>query len=242
MNLTNLFRKPVPRLPSQAETMSINKMMSALKIRQKAYSLTVIGSELFEQQLAHDLGIQLANGDLASLTLELLNHSDVIVFAQTFHFPLECDARFANKKINIGQEIPFIDASQIKDARLVLTHRESKVDYRSLLKLRYSDCTAKPKAASSKFETAYAIKTGGRQSSDITISNNFRQTLTITSPIGSKGFGFAKCDRLSIEKVVIWQKDLEPSLQAQLKWGKRFSACLVQTKKGFMARSVKLNA
>ncbi len=239
MNLSNIFgKKPTPKLPTDADKVSISKLMAALTLLQQAYGLKIFFSPEYKNHLAHDLAIKLANGDLKGIALEIMDAQEVIVFTQTWNFPVEADPNFAKNLVTLGQEIPIISPARVVSSRLVVHSRALEANYKGLLKLNYETAANKAKAAASKFDTAYSCKTGGRQSSDLALAEHFRETLIITRPVGNKGFGFATCPRLQLEGILLHRRYFLNASAANLGWGKQVSACLVQTKHRIQARSI----
>lgn len=237
-----VWRAPQPHSrpaapPSEQALLAASKAVHSLALIDQAYSLNIWNDPVHRKNWEWDLAVKLQNRNLKSVRIELVDSSDTVICEATIHFKSRSGSVTNGAK---GIEVPLVDHRYVARHRvLVTTVNPDESPYRHLMKLNWSSVETLRRAPGSNWSTTHSRKTGGRQQGKLHVSSQARQTLVITRPIGSKGYGFADCPAQGKSGIYLHLRHVDP-MAARLGAGGRISALLVQTLDGIQARDVKL--
>jgi cold shock CspA family protein len=216
--------------------LEVSKAIHTLSLTNAAYNLGIWSSPEAKAQWVNDIGVFLAFNNLSSVVLELIGADKTVVASVGVNFGQHADGHSSGPPS--GTEVPVLDKKLVASHR-VIVHWKRTIDEvcRPLLKLQWATVKTLKRRNGDQFANSQARKTGGRQTGAIFASKDNRQTLVVTRPIGTKGFGFADCPALKLTGVFVHSRHLRGV--PDLRLGQRVTALLIQIPTGIQAREVR---
>lgn len=214
--------------------LSVAKIMGQMTFIDRALELhhwpdgKPTADQLYDMEVMHQFG------DLAAVTLELIDFGDAIRASFQFRFENIDSTPVVDAG---GIELPLLDRSQIKTTRLIYHGKGNHLEYAHLLRDTYRPNPPKlPDHTRAAFESGHARHiSGGRQSAKFSIASADARKITIINT-GEKGFCFARDDQGMI--IFIHRRDVEGNWNPQV--GDRgIAGGVVMTPKGLSGRAVR---
>lgn len=242
MNLRSLFKmtpQAAPYPPADEYILAASKAYHTLSLLATAYKQDLTrGTLKYRENLVHDLAVKLANKNLESVTLSLLDGAGRVACHQTISFkggPHQVmDAGTG------GQELPVLPPGTVVSHELTVSNVQTgESHYQHHLKWNWTPASERNVLRGADWSTeAHAAITGGRQSGKVHVTGEARQRLIVTRPIGERQYGFACCPALGMEGILLHRRHL--TSQATLRFGQEVTAFLVQCPKGIQARLIEV--
>lgn len=216
--------------------LSARKAIHTLELVDTTYGLGIWPTAQEKEKWLHDLALFLFYNNLCSVSLELLGKDKTVVAEVKVCFGQRVESTTGGAPA--GTEVPLIDKRLVAGHRVLVHQRQVNPEqYRHLLKLNWQTAETLRRRRGDEFANNQARKTGGRQTGSIFTSKEARHELTITRPIGPRGYGFCDCPKLGLTGVFLHKRHL--CGVRELKPGQRVSGVLIQLPNGFQAREVR---
>jgi hypothetical protein len=230
MTRTESANKPAPppaALPTAAQTESIRKAVSALRLISRSYRLNLyVARPGAWEDFAHDVAVMLANNDLDSIRLRVFRQGGAVIYQHAIRFDQPSRGRETNPAA--GLELPVISPELIGGSDLIVSHLgKDNTSYKTLLKLPWAAATPRQLAQGATVPTKHGRSTG--HDARFTVTNEARVRLVVHR-VGAKGYAFAEDP--NGQSVFVYA----PAAKVQV--GQTLSAILVQTPKGLQARAI----
>lgn len=222
-----------PAVVTDDATLSASKAVAQMAFICQSYGMTVINGSI--DDLKADLATMLANDDLRSVRLELLDGNSKVLFEFRVTFRGDASDRRSVDSAK-GVEVPLLDRRLVKERRLIIQQNGKEARYKSELRINWGPAATLPKSVGTVYESEHAASiTRGRHTARFHVSDAARHQLVVTQT-GTRGFLFAKDLDLNREGVFVLAKHLPQGFDTRV--GVRFTALVIATPRGLQARSI----
>lgn len=213
----------------------VEKAACQLMFIDRAWKLCLWRDDSHFADWKHDLAAMHEHRDLKAVGLEAIGHDSRVIFRQKITFAGA--ARATAYDCAGGVELPLLDRSAIKSARLLVYRQGNAAAYRHLLRLPWETAADLPAHPGDAIKSDHAAKiTGGRQNATLHVAVTARHRLEVTQT-GARDYAFARDLDRPITGVFLHRKFAPPDFEFRI--GQRLTAQLVTGPKGIQARSIR---
>lgn len=237
----NLFRrKPQWTSVVPAGTQqTVNQAVEQLAHVAMAYSLPLLTTQAEREAWQHDLGLELANNNLKSLQLELIDGSGRVIFRYQLGFT-NTGGKHELQDLAQGIELPVINLSRSTSHRLTYSYHKwttANVPYNHLFRINWSPAKQLDMRIADKVNTQHAGKvSGGKLAGTIELDGAERRELVVTNSVNQR-FAFAKEVDGELEGIYLHPDFAQPGIEFRI--GQRLTAQVIQTPRGLQGREVR---
>ena len=229
--------------PLPSHDLAVSKILAHVQLIQRTYGHRILNEDS-RHEIASDLALMLANGDLCKVTVELLGGTPPTQILTSFFWnldhKLEAQTGGTDLPATAGFELPVLPAHQITAARLVVhygaDHARLLPSYKDQLKLKWGTADTLSVGAASSFQSHHiAASTRGRISGNITVTDSARRKVRVLAD-GVRGFSFG----LDLENGInLFLHKSHLAAGAELKSGEILSCLAITTPKGIQGRDIR---
>jgi hypothetical protein len=215
--------------------LEITKALRQLYFADKSYSLGIWPTDETKSNWEHDLAVMRVFEDLKDIRLELLGSDRTVLFEFRIGF---AGAPRTERAVDSGNgiELPVLSLHAVADKRVIIGRNKNDSQYHHLLRMNWAPAANHVKREGDTYRSEHTAKiTGGRQTGSFHVGADARHRLVV-SRTGQDGYAFAKDLDLGTADVFLLVKFAPPGLHFYV--GQRLTAIVVQTPRGFQARSI----
>ncbi len=216
----------------------VSKAIAQFDFVNRAWNLNLWRDAANKAEWQHDLKVMLDHRDLSDIGLEVLSHDDRVIFRDKIHFGSQ--AKAPRHDTAGGVELPLLDRSAIKSARIVVWRLGNGAACRHLLKLPWESAAEIPEQPGDRIVSEHAAAiTGGRQTGELHVGASARHRIEVTQT-GDRQFAFARdLDHIGLTHIFLHTKFAPPGFVFRV--GQQLTAVLIAGPKGIQARSIRIH-
>jgi len=188
-----------------------------------------------KEDYIHDLTVMLAEGDLQTACLELLDADQSVLYRHEVHFGSADRQRRVDGAQ--GVELPLISPERIAGHRLLLSPVRRLADYRHELRRRWSYTRQLPEHPGSRFLSEHTQRIhGGRATGRVFVSDEARCTARVVHVSPAGDYAFATHPDLPLQVFLHKAYCEEP---VEFAPGMKVSFIPIQTPRGLQGRNIR---
>ncbi|MEA3187147.1 MAG: hypothetical protein QOD99_977 [Chthoniobacter sp.] len=224
-----------PRVPNPDEhALLVDKAASQFAFIDRAWKLGLWRDPAHYADWKHDLTVKRQFADLTAISLETVGADGRVLFRHKI--TLDKDARRPRFDEAGGVELPLLDRTAIKSARLLVFGAGREDVCRHLLRLPWSDTKELPLQPGDAIAADHAAKiTGGRAGGELHIAATARHRLEVTQT-GARPYAFARDLDRPLTGIFLHKKHAPPGCEFRI--GQRLLAHVISVPRGLQARSI----